>query len=89
MHALNSKGKAAIRYELDGPSKYVPAVANEFLYAAGGDRVTAFDTANERAWWEFEFKPADGVPEHVLAGGGVLVVITSRSRVVAFSQDKR
>ena len=89
LHALNAKGKAVIRYELDGPSRYVPAVANGFLYAAGGDRVTAFDTADERAWWEFEFKSADGVPEHVLAGGGVLVVITSRSQVVGFSQDER
>ena len=89
VHALDAKGKPAIRFELDGPSESAPAVANGFLYAVGGDRVTAFDTDEERAWWEFEFPGAEGVPEHVVVGGGRIVVVTAASRVVAFPQDER
>ena len=89
VHAIDAKGKPSTRYELSGPSGFAPALANGFLYAASGAQVSAFDTSRELPWWEYKVKAEDGVPEHVIAGPNVVVVVTSRSQVVAFLTDKR
>jgi len=89
VHAVDAKGRRAIRYELSGASESRPAVTNGFLYAVGGNRVAAFDTADELPWWDYSFARTEDSPRYVVLGKGVILVVTNASRIVAFPRDER
>ncbi|MHC4958967.1 MAG: outer membrane protein assembly factor BamB family protein [Planctomycetota bacterium] len=89
MHVIDAKGRHDASYDMHMPSKFAPAMENGFLYATAGTRVVAFDADSRQPWWEFVLDKGDGEPEHVVARDGVVVIITSNSRVVAFPADSR
>jgi outer membrane protein assembly factor BamB/tetratricopeptide (TPR) repeat protein len=89
MHVIDGEGRRDASYDLHNPSRFAPAMENGFLYATAGTRVVVYDADSREPWWEFNLEQGDGEPEHVIARDGVVVIVTSNSRVVAFPADSR
>jgi len=88
IHALDLKGERRARYDLTGPVGGTGAVVNGFLYAVtGSGNVSAFDVVRQVPFWDHALREESA--GGVVAGAGVVVVVTERSRLVAFAVDER
>jgi outer membrane protein assembly factor BamB len=87
VHTLRSSGRHAISYEVGSAVEHQPALDNGFLYAVGGFRIRAFNVVDEAGWWSRTFR--DEQAQHVVAGGGYIVVITDKPWIYAFEKDVR
>ena len=76
VHAVRPDGRRSIRYDVGNAVEQKPGYDNGFLYAVGGNRVEAFDTVDQRPWWERSFEEES--PQFIVAGGGYVVVITDK-----------
>ncbi|MGH7162890.1 MAG: PQQ-binding-like beta-propeller repeat protein, partial [Planctomycetota bacterium] len=87
IHVVNSEGENVLRFDVGGTLAGTPALADGFLYALGGARVSAFDVDGKSPWWDTALEKE--TPLHVVTGYGMVYVVTDRPRVIAFRQDAR
>ncbi|MGQ0614570.1 MAG: outer membrane protein assembly factor BamB family protein [Planctomycetaceae bacterium] len=88
VHALDLEGNRVALYDLTGPVTSSGATENGFLYAVtGSGNLSSFDVLRKVPFWDFSL--GEEAPTGVVAGGGMVVVVTEKSRVVAFNVDDR
>jgi len=87
VQAVTPTGKPGKRLDFRNSMACTPVFSDGFLYLAAANRLIAYDHAGKRRWWEVEFE--DEMPQHVAVGGGIIVAVTNRARVLAYPADKR
>ncbi len=83
-YVLSSEGRPTEKLDMGYAVKTRAALAGEFLYFLGSNRVKAFD-GKGGLWWDRPF--ADESPVHVIAGGDRIVVVTDKPWIHAFPKD--
>jgi outer membrane protein assembly factor BamB len=83
IHVLSEDGRKVGTLDMGFAVTTEPALADEFLYVLGSNRVKAFD-AGGGGWWERAFQ---WNPTHVVAGDGYTVIVTAKPWVYAFPRD--
>ncbi len=84
VHILDETGRKVADLDMAFAVLTKPALAGEFLYVLGSNRVRAFATSGG-SWWEHAFDRWN--PKHVVAGEGYTVVITNKPWVFAYPRD--
>ncbi len=84
VYILSSEGRPTEKLDMGYAVKARAALAGDFLYFLGSNRVKAFD-GRGGLWWD---RPFDGEsPVHVVAGGDRIIVVTDKPWVHAFPKD--
>jgi outer membrane protein assembly factor BamB/tetratricopeptide (TPR) repeat protein len=84
IHVLSENGREVATLDMGYAVLTEPALAGEFLYVLGSNRVKAFAT-DGGGWWEQPFERWN--PKHVVVGEGYTVVVTNKPWVYAFPRD--
>lgn len=86
VYVLSALGETVGKLDLGYTVKGRTAIANDFLYFLGSNRVKAYDSKGV-LWWD---KALDGEsPVHVIAGLDRIIVVTDRPWIHAYPKDVR